>query len=414
MPDNSLEHPVKMKHAIIIGGGAAGFFAAINLAETNPDIRVTILEKGNKVLQKVKVSGGGRCNVTHACFDPGELVEYYPRGKKELLGPFHKFMTGDTMEWFENRGIPLKIEADNRIFPQSDSSQSIIDCFVTSAQKAGVTVKLDQNVQDIIIKEGQFEIKTGTAKFLADKLLICTGGNPKIWQLLRGMGHKIIDPVPSLFTFNIKDAVLSDIPGVSVPNAAVQIKGFKYQCNGPVLITHWGLSGPAILKLSAFGALFLAKKNYEFEVVINWLGLPFSTVLETLLEQKKNTPKKQVHLKPVFQDIPKRLWVKLLKPANIREGQNWSDISHQQIENIAKSITHTALLSHGKTTFKEEFVTAGGVDLKEVNFKRFESKLHPNLFFAGEILDIDGITGGFNFQNAWTGAFLAAMAMAKV
>ena len=397
---------------IIIGGGAAGFFSAINIAESNPAMGVTILEKGNKVLQKVKVSGGGRCNVTHACFDPRELIEYYPRGKKELLGPFHKFMTGDIMEWFENRGIPLKIEDDNRVFPQSDKSQSIIDCFVTSAQKAGVSVKLGQNVQEIHINKGRFEIKTGTDSFGADKLLICSGGNPKIWQLLKSLGHQIIDPVPSLFTFNIKDAVLSDIPGVSVPNAAVQNKGFKYQCNGPVLITHWGLSGPAILKLSAFGALFLAKKNYEFEVVINWLGLPFSTVLETLLEQKKNTPKKQVYLKPVFQDIPKRLWVKLLKPANIREGQNWSDISHQHIENIAKSITHTALLSHGKTTFKEEFVTAGGVDLKEVDFKRFESKLHPNLFFAGEILNIDGVTGGFNFQNAWTGGYIAAMAVA--
>ena len=402
------------KEVIIIGGGAAGFFAAINLAESNPDIRVTILEKSNKVLQKVKVSGGGRCNVTHACFDPRELVEHYPRGKKELLGPFHKFMTGDTMEWFENRGIPLKIEADNRIFPQSDSSQSIIDCFVSSAEKAGVIVKLGQNVQDIVINEGQFEIKTGTEKFLADKLLICSGGNPKIWQLLKKLGHQITDPVPSLFTFNIKDPVIDDIPGLSVPNAIVKVTGFKDPSQGPLLITHWGLSGPAILKLSAFSARYLAEKNYEFDLLVNWCGLPLETVRKILMDQKKSASKKQVFLRSVYPEIPKRLWVRLLTAAGIGADQNWSDLSHQQIESIARQLTRTRFRSNGKTTFKEEFVTAGGVDLKEVNFKRFESKLHPNLFFAGEILDIDGVTGGFNFQNAWTGGFLAAMAMADV
>ncbi len=401
------------KEVIIIGGGAAGFFAAINLAESNSEIRVTILEKSNKVLQKVKVSGGGRCNVTHACFDPRELVEYYPRGKKELLGPFHKFMTGDTMEWFENRGIPLKIEADNRIFPQSDSSQSIIDCFVSSAQKAGVIVKLGQNVQDIMIKEGQFDIKTETDNHLADKLLICSGGNPKIWQLLKKLGHQITEPVPSLFTFNIKDHVISDIPGLSVPKAIVQIVGFKEPSQGPLLITHWGLSGPAILKLSAFSARFLAEKNYEFDLLVNWPGIPLEAVTKFLIDQKKSAPKKQVFLRSVYPEIPKRLWAKLLTAAGIKRDQNWSDLSHQQIEAIARQLTQNRFRSHGKTTFKEEFVTAGGVDLKEVNFKRFESKLHPNLFFAGEILDIDGVTGGFNFQNAWTGAFLAAMAMAK-
>lgn len=397
---------------IIIGGGAAGFFAAVNLAESNPDMRVTILEKSNKVLQKVKVSGGGRCNLTHACFDPRELIEYYPRGKKELLGPFHKFMTGDTMEWFENRGIPLKIEADNRIFPQSDSSQSIIDCFVTSAQKAGVIVKLGQNVQDIIIKQGQFEIKTGTDNFLADKLLICSGGNPKVWQLLKNLGHHITNPVPSLFTFNIKDPVISDIPGVSVPNAIVQVVGFKDPIQGPLLITHWGLSGPAILKLSAFSARYLAERNYEFDLLVNWPGLPYETVLKFLMDQKKSAPKKQVFLRSVYPEIPKRLWIRLLTVANIGADQNWSDLSNQQIESIARQLTQTRFRSHGKTTFKEEFVTAGGVDLKEVNFKRFESKLHPNLFFAGEILDIDGVTGGFNFQNAWTGGYIAAIAIA--
>lgn len=402
-----------MEHVIIIGGGAAGYFAAINIAETNTDLKVTILEKGNKVLQKVKVSGGGRCNVSHACFDPGELIKYYPRGEKELLGPFHKFMTGDTMQWFEDRGVPLKIESDQRIFPESNSSQTIIDCFVEAAKNAGVEVLLNQNVQAIGKKENQFHISTDSKVHLADKLLICSGGNPKIWQMIKNMGHRIIDPVPSLFTFNIKDPVILDIPGISVPNAAVSIEGSHFESNGPLLITHWGLSGPAVLKLSSLNAFYLAGKKYNFKVRINWLNQAFSDVLDRIKSHKNNAPKKTIYLRSIFEEIPKRLWVKLLQSAQIEEKQNWSNISNLQIEQLTEKLTNTVFLSHGKTTFKEEFVTAGGLDLKEINFKRFESKLIPDLFFAGEVLNIDGLTGGFNFQNAWTGAYLSAMAIAE-
>ena len=402
-----------MEHVIIIGGGAAGFFAAVNIAETNSKLRVSILEKGNKVLQKVKVSGGGRCNVSHACFDPKELVKFYPRGEKELLGPFHKFMTGDTMQWFEERGVNLKIESDQRMFPESNSSQTIIDCLVTSAEKAGVDVILNQNVENIEKSGNQFRLSTKTDVLLADKLLICSGGNPKIWKMLKNLGHRIIQPVPSLFTFNIKDPIISDIPGISVPNALVRIEGTNFESSGPVLITHWGLSGPAVLKLSSLNAFFLAEKEYRFNVHVNWLNLPFSTVHEQLKAYKKSAPKKTIYVRSVFEEISKRLWVKLLRSTEINESQNWSNISHQQIEKLAEKLTNTVFLSHGKTTFKEEFVTAGGIDLKQINFKRFESRLHPNLFFAGEVLNIDGLTGGFNFQNAWTGGYLAAMAIAE-
>jgi len=398
---------------IIIGGGAAGFFAAITIAESNPKMEVIILEKGIKLLQKVKVSGGGRCNVTHACFTPKELVEFYPRGKKELLGPFHQFMTGDTMEWFEKRGVPLKIEEDNRVFPESNSSQTIMNCLTTSAADAGVKLQLNQNVDQIKKIDFQFIIKTNSQEFVADKLLIASGSNPKVWDLIDQLGHKIIPPVPSLFTFNINDKRITEIPGVSVPNATVSLIDSNYETIGPVLITHWGLSGPAILKLSAFGALFLAEKNYEYQVKVNWLSKQSSTVLNKLKIIKRENPKKQLLLKSVFKDIPKRLWEKLLYAAAIKNEQRWADVSNKQLGNIANQLTNTQFIAYGKTTFKEEFVTAGGVDLKEINFKHFESKIHKNLFFAGEVLNIDAVTGGFNFQNAWTGGFIAGNAIAK-
>ena len=398
---------------IIIGGGAAGFFAAITIAESNKNQEVTILEKGNKLLQKVKVSGGGRCNVTHACFTPKELVEFYPRGKKELLGPFHQFMTGDTMEWFEKRGAPLKIEEDNRVFPESDSSQTIMNCLTTSAADAGVKLQINQNVEQIEKDNSHFVIKTSSKEFIADKLLIASGSNPKIWDLMSKLGHKIISPVPSLFTFNINDKRITEIPGVSVPNATVSLIDSKFETNGPVLVTHWGLSGPAILKLSAIGALFLAEKNYEYQVKVNWLSKQSSTVLNKLKIIKRQNPKKQIFLKSVFKDIPKRLWEKLLFAATIKNEQRWADVSNKQLQNIANQLTNTQFNAYGKTTFKEEFVTAGGVDLKEINFKHFESKIHKNLFFAGGVLNIDAVTGGFNFQNAWTGGFIAGKSIAE-
>ncbi|MFK5878464.1 MAG: NAD(P)/FAD-dependent oxidoreductase [Flavobacteriaceae bacterium] len=402
-----------MTKIIIIGGGAAGFFAAITIAEANPKAEVIILEKGKNILQKVKISGGGRCNVTHACFDPRELVEFYPRGKRELLGPFHQFMTGDTMEWFENRGVPLKIEDDNRVFPESNSSQSIIDCFTSAAENAGVKVLLNQNVSTVVKKEHQFEINTNTETFIADKLLIAAGSNPKVWELVKPLGHSIIEPVPSLFTFNINDNRIKDIPGISVPNATIKIVGSKLESSGPLLITHWGLSGPAILKLSSFGARLLADKNYQYNVEINWLSKSTEKVLQILKSIKEKDSKKQVVIRSQFSDISKRLWEKLVLASDIRFDARWADLSKKQLQYLADQLTKCQFNANGKSTFKDEFVTSGGINLKEIDFKRFESKFHKNLFFAGEVLDIDAVTGGFNFQNAWTGGFISGNAMAE-
>ncbi len=400
---------------VIIGGGAAGFFTAITAAETNPDLEIILLEKGKNVLQKVKISGGGRCNVTHACFDPKELCEFYPRGKKELLGPFHQFMTGDTMEWFENRGIQLKIEADNRVFPVSNSSQSIVDCLLTASENAGVILKLNQNVESISNLNEQYKITTSTDEFIADALVIATGSSPKFWKLISSQfGHQIIEPVPSLFTFKINDTRIKEIPGVSVENATVSIVNSSFESNGPLLITHWGISGPAVLKLSAFSARFLAEKNYQYNVRINWLSRPFTNVLDHLKALKKEHQKKLVNLKSIFQEIPRRLWENLVIASEIKSEQRWGDLSNKQLENLATQLTSSVLNANGKTTFKEEFVTAGGVDLKEINFKRFESKKHKNLFFAGEVLDIDAVTGGFNFQNAWTGGYIVGKTLAEI
>jgi len=396
------------KKFIIIGGGAAGYFAAINAAEMHPDLEVIILEGSNKVLQKVKVSGGGRCNVSHACFTPNELVEFYPRGKKELLGPFHQFMTGDTMEWFENRGIPLKIEDDSRIFPESNSSQTIIDCFLESAKNAGVQLKTSTRVDAIEKNEDKFIIKTNSETFEADFLLVAAGSNAKVWEMMEGMGHTVIKPVPSLFTFNIVDERLKDIPGISVPKAAVTVVNSKLAEQGPLLITHWGLSGPGILKLSAWGALELHQKDYQFEIEVNWLSKSFEKVLDELKSVKNEQSKKQVILRAVFEEISKRLWEKLVVAAKIPYDFQWAQLNNKQLEQLALQLTKSRFNVSGKSTFKEEFVTAGGIDLKEINFKRFESKLHKNLFFAGEVLNIDAVTGGFNFQNAWTGGWIVA------
>jgi len=396
------------KKFIIIGGGAAGFFAAINAAEFNPNLEVIILEGSNKVLQKVKVSGGGRCNVTHACFTPSELIEFYPRGKKELLGPFHQFMTGDTMEWFEKRRVLLKIENDNRVFPESNSSQTIVDCFLESAENVGVKILTSTRVNAIDKQQEKYQITTEKNNFEADYLLVATGSNSKVWNMVEKLGHSIIEPVPSLFTFNISNQLLKDIPGISVPNASIKVLNSKLFEQGPLLITHWGLSGPSILKLSAWGALELNAKEYQFEIEVNWLSKKYETILEFLKSTKKQQSKKQVIIRSIFEEIPKRLWEKLVTASQIPVNFQWAQLSNLQLENLAKQLTQSVFKVTGKSTFKEEFVTAGGVDLKEINFKRFESKLHKNLFFAGEILNIDAITGGFNFQNAWTSGWIVA------
>ncbi len=402
-----------MNKIIIIGGGAAGFFTAINAKEQNPNLDITILEKGNDVLQKVKISGGGRCNVTHACFEPKELVKFYPRGEKELLGPFHTFMTGDTFEWFDDHGVPLKIEEDNRVFPEANTSQAIIDCFQNAVDKLGIKVLKNHGVNSVEKENNQWKINTKNETFTADKLVIAAGSSNKIWELVTTLDHSIIEPVPSLFTFNIKDKRIIDLLGISVPNATVNIVGTKLESSGPLLITHWGMSGPAVLKLSAFGARILAEKGYQYNVEVNWLSRPTDKIVNVLLNLKKKQPKKQVFLKSPFAEIPRRLWERFVAASDITETFKWADLSNSHIEKLANQLTKGVFNANGKSTFKEEFVTAGGIDLKEINFKRFESRKHNNLFFVGEILNIDAVTGGFNFQNAWTGGFIVAKAIAE-
>ena len=402
-----------MKKVIIIGGGAAGFFTAINAKEMNPELDITILEKGKEVLQKVKISGGGRCNVTHACFEPKELVQFYPRGEKELLGPFHQFMTGDTFEWFENNGIPLKIEKDNRVFPESNTSQTIIDCFLGKTKALGIPVLKNHGVNSIKKQGDSWLVTTKEQQFVCDAVVMAAGSSKKVWELSKALRHSIISPVPSLFTFNIKDSRIKDLLGISVPNATVQLEDTNLEASGPLLITHWGMSGPAILKLSAFGARVLAEKNYEYQVQVNWLSRPTHKIVNVLLNLKKKHSKKQVIVRSPFEEIPKRLWERFVLATTIKTTFNWADVSHEQIDALANQLTKSVYIAKGKSTFKEEFVTAGGVDLREINFKNFESKLQNNLFFVGEVLNIDAVTGGFNFQNAWTGGWLCAKALAS-
>lgn len=397
---------------LVVGGGAAGFFAAINTAERNPALSVAILERGTSVLNKVKVSGGGRCNVTHAEFIPNELASYYPRGQKELKGPFHSFMTGDTMAWFESRGVPLKIEDDGRVFPESNSSQSIIDCFLKQSQKYDIKLKKNHAVRSIGQTGDSWTVETTQEVFYCKKLMIATGSNPKIWQMLQSLGHNISPAVPSLFTFDIDDPRLKDIPGVVAKDVAVEVMGTSLHSEGPLLITHSGLSAPSILKLSAFGAIELAQLNYKFEIKINFIQQDAASCLEVLMKNKLELSKKLVRNTPLF-ELPKRLWVKLVQASAIADELRWSDLNKLQLQSLSKQLTKAVFQVHGKSTFKEEFVTAGGIDLKEINFKTYESKLFKNLFFAGEIINIDGVTGGFNFQNAWTGAYLAAQELSK-
>ncbi|CAM3461272.1 NAD(P)/FAD-dependent oxidoreductase [Zobellia roscoffensis] len=423
-----------MFDVIVIGGGAAGFYTAIHIAEAKPHLKIAILERGKDVLGKVKVSGGGRCNVTHAEFDPRELTKNYPRGEKELLGPFHTYCSGDTVGFFEERGITLKIESDGRMFPESDSSQTIIDCFLNEAERLGIkilkhsAVSKIEKVQSEDNAEG-WKITTIKHSYKCQKLVVATGSNPKIWKLLEKLGHTIVPAVPSLFTFNCKDERISGIPGVSTMAQVEVFENKLYQSkvttqlkskntksalltsDGPLLITHWGLSGPAILKLSAWGARLLSGMEYRFKIRVNWLPEYNFDGLMGLLSEIKDVEAKKTVLRTKAVEVPRRLWTNLVRASGIAETDKWAEVTKVQMEKLARQLTECELKIEGKSTFKEEFVTAGGIDLKEVNFKTYESKKLPGMYFAGEVINIDAITGGFNFQNAWTGGYIAAKAL---
>lgn len=402
------------QQVVVIGGGAAGFFGAIQAANIYPDLEIVILEGAPKVLGKVEISGGGRCNVTHACWEPAELVKFYPRGTKALLGPFHKFCTGDTYAWFEDQGVPLKIEEDNRVFPVSDNSRSIMDALENAARKAGIQVVTKSRVADFRPVEGRWEVETTSGEtYPADAVLVAAGASPALWKVLARLGHSIVEPVPSLFTFNISHPLLKDLPGISVPDATVSIRSMKLTTNGPLLITHWGLSGPAVLKASAWGARKMNEVGYDFQVRVNWTGhLERKDCLELLKKTRQEDGKRKFPAhRPV--ELPSRLWARMAEVATRKTGSNWGDLSNGDLEALAEMVCDCPFEVKGKSTFKEEFVTAGGVKLKEVDFRSFESKLLPGLYLAGEILDIDALTGGFNFQAAWTGSWIAGSALAE-
>ena len=401
-----------MLRVVVIGGGAAGFFAAINIAELNEDTEVVLIEKTHKLLTKVLVSGGGRCNVTHSCFDNGLLVSNYPRGGKELRSAFSKFTTTDTVEWFKKRGISLKTESDGRMFPESNTSETIASGLLRMACNLGVKIKTSVTIKEILINSDKtFTLKTDTDYSpQCDKLIIACGGNakPENYNWISNTGHTIIPPVPSLFTFNIPNNEITKLMGVSVPRAKIKIANTKLEIEGPLLITHWGLSGPAILKASAWGARTFNEMNYNFTVQVNWLPSNKEEGLRSLfIEYKENNAAKNMGGNTPI-EIPKRLWEFLLHKTSVNETNRWADLNKKQLNALVNTLLNDTYEVKGKTTFKEEFVTCGGISLKEIDFSTMQSKLVPNLYFAGEVLDIDGVTGGFNFQNAWTTGWIAA------
>ncbi|MDQ3392729.1 MAG: NAD(P)/FAD-dependent oxidoreductase [Bacteroidota bacterium] len=396
---------------IIVGGGAAGFFAAIAAAENHPGKKILILEKSTKVLSKVRVSGGGRCNVTHACYENYHLIKAYPRGGKFLKIAFNNFSVQDTINWFGQRGVSLKVEDDGRMFPVTDNSQTIIDCLLKEINRLKVELVTSVNIDKVEIRKGATFTLTCSKGIIYEttSLIIAAGGNPKMesYSWISALGHKIVPPVPSLFTFNIPDSDFKDLSGVSVPDAHIRIVGKKLESRGPLLITHWGLSGPAILKASAWGAKELQEQDYNFDIHIKWLAeLTEIRVKESFQELKEKHPKKKIFGHSYF-GLPSRLWQRLLVRSSILEEQRWIDLSNKQFNQLMENLVRANFKVVGKTTFKEEFVTCGGVELQEIDANSMQSKLVAGLFFAGEVLDVDGITGGYNFQNAWTTGYIA-------
>lgn len=399
---------------IVIGGGAAGFFGAILAAEMEPGLKILILEKSTKLLSKVKVSGGGRCNVTHNCFNPFEFARHYPRGEKSLKKVFKQFHAEHTVKWFESKGVVLKSEDDGRMFPVTDSSETIITCFLSQARTLKIQIELEQTVTEIEQTVNEFIVSCkGGNKHFGKKILITIGGNPNLhfYDFIAKSNHKIVSPIPSLFTFNDSEKKFKDLMGIAVADTEVKIEGTKFVQRGPTLITHWGLSGPAVIKLSAWAAEYLHQMKYEFNVLINWLGKIKEDDLRALLiENKLKKGKQKVVSNPLF-SLPLRLSQRLCLLADVDESKTWSELSHKTINKLIEFLIRCPFSIIGKTTFKEEFVTCGGVDLNDINLETMESKKVKNVFFAGEVLNIDGETGGFNFQGAWTTAFIAAKAI---
>ena len=417
---------VTKKLIIVIGGGAAGFFSAINAAINFPETKIIILEKSNKILSKVRVSGGGRCNVTHHCFENNELIKNYPRGEKELRQVFSQFSVQDTIDWFLKRGVKLKVEPDGRMFPESNSSETIINCFLQEAQKYNIDINLNEevlelnsdNVSSSVVENFNLRfdsaqrdnviVKTTKQTYKADAVICSIGGHnqEKNYSFLKQCGHTIDELIPSLFTLNLPQSHIKELMGLSVKSGTVKVIGTKHQYTGPVLITHWGLSGPAVLKLSAFAAYDFFKLNYQASISVNWTGTLNEEALKEELSLQLGSKALIVNT-PLF-EIPKRLWEYLVLRSDIPLSKPWIELGKKQLNKLAQVLCNDVYDMHGKTTFKEEFVTSGGINLKEVNFKTMESKKVPHLFFCGEVLNIDGITGGFNFQNAWSTAWIAA------
>lgn len=401
-----------MPTVVIMGGGAAGFFAAIACAGAASSPQVILLEKTNQLLSKVRISGGGRCNVTHACFEPKILVQNYPRGGKELIGPFNRFQPKDTIQWFESRDVLLKTEEDGRMFPVTDSSQTIIDCLQAEAKKSGVEVRLKTGVENFERTEKGFLLHLSNGETIScDRLLIATGSNRNIYETIANLGHTIIPLVPSLFTFNVPTSPLLELAGISVEKALVKIANTPLEQTGPLLITHWGFSGPAILKLSAWGARILHDLNYHATLIIDWLpDFNLEMLRKTLSDARQQYPERVIANESLF-GLPRNLWKKLTTLAGISQEQRWATLSNKSITSLADVLHANSYQIEGKTTYKQEFVTCGGIKLDEVNFKTMESRICPGLYFAGEVLDIDGVTGGFNFQNAWTTGWIAGNAI---
>jgi predicted Rossmann fold flavoprotein len=402
----------KPRKIAVIGGGAAGFFAGVNTARRNPEMAVTIFERSREVMSKVRISGGGRCNVTHHCFDPETLARAYPRGGRELRWAFEQFQAKDTVQWFEDRGIELKTEIDGRMFPITDDSATIINCLKQEARKHNVDVNTRTRIEAVIpTSDDGYELAIrGDDPQTFDAVVIATGGSSrkKTYQWLTKLGHSIVDPVSSLFTFNFKEPIFEDLSGISVQNCSVTIEGTSFQHEGPILITHWGLSGPAVLKTSAWAARYLYEQNYRFHIKVNWLH-PKNTndVRAELNSLREKNAKKIVRKQDQF-ELPNRLWRRFLELSKINAKKRWAELSNQDIHELSTNITAGTYEIEGKTTYKEEFVTSGGIPLDEVNMGTMESQQSPNIYFAGEVLNIDGITGGYNFQSAWTTGWIAA------